>query len=148
MEVKENCGQLRCTQSFFKDLMSIMGTAYFRRKYRIPSSKVLGKFLSESLKGFEALKSGEGNFPLFAANSLVSEFGLEESAVCHWLLWIESMSTVPLVHYHHEEEEVEEIGDVSKSIAEEPIEVIEVLDSTSHRNKIEYDVSIEPITHI
>ena len=55
VEVKESCGQLRCTQSFFKDLWSMAGTLYLQRKYKLPASKRLVKFLSESLKGFEAL---------------------------------------------------------------------------------------------
>ena len=58
------------------------------------------------MKGFEALSKGsqtDGKFPLFSAEAIRSEFGLTESAVCHWLCRVESMSTVPLVHYHHDD---------------------------------------------
>ena len=111
VEVKENCSQLRCTQSFFKDLCSMAGTLYLQRRYKLPASKRLVKFLSESLTGFQALSKGsqtDGQFPLVSAEAIRSEFGVTESAVCHWLCRLESMSSVPLVHYHHDEQNDEE----------------------------------------
>ena len=144
VEVKENCSQLRCTQSFFEDLRSMAGALYLQRRYKLPASKRLVKFLSETLKGFEAVPKGsesEGKPPLFSAEALRSEFGLEEAAVCHWLCRIESMSSVPLVHvqYHadvHDEEPPKPAQDEKK-------EVVEV--QVGHDANIG---NIEPTTHI
>eukprot|EP00438_Fugacium_kawagutii_P023655 Skav206419 [mRNA] locus=scaffold292:360054:374362:+ [translate_table: standard] len=109
VEVKDNCGQLRCTQSFFRDLCSMAWTLYLRRRYKLPASKRLVTFLAEGLMAFDKLpKGGEEKFPLFPASSIVTEFGVEEIAVCHWLCWIESLSTVPLVHYHSGDEDNED----------------------------------------
>ena len=144
VEVKENCGQLRCTQSFFKDLCSMAGTLYLQRRYKLPASKLLVKFLSESLKGFEAVPKGsesEGNPPLFSAEAIRSEFGLEESAVCHWLCRIESMSSVPFVQVQHQEHVEDE--EPPKLAPDEQKEVVEV--QVGHDENI---ANIEPITHI
>ena len=144
VEVKESCGQLRCTQSFFKDLWSMAGPLYLQRKYKLPASKRLVKFLSESLKGFEAVPKGserEGNPPLFSAEAIRSEFGLEESAVCHWLCRIESMSSVPLVHVQYPDDVDDE--EPPKPAPDEKKEVVEV--QVGHDANI---ANIEPITHI
>ncbi|CAL1160030.1 unnamed protein product [Cladocopium goreaui] len=144
VEVKDNCSQLRCTQSFFEDLCSMAGTLYLQRRYKLPASKRLVKFLSESLKGFEAVPKGsesEGKPPLFSAEAIRSEFGLEESAVCHWLCRIESMSSVPLVHVQYPDDVDDE--EPPKPAPDETKEVVEV--QVGHDANI---ANIEPITHI
>ena len=96
------------------------------------------------MKGFEALSKGsqtDGKFPLFSAEAIRSEFGLTESAVCHWLCRIESMSSVPLVHVQYPDDVDDE--EPPKSAPDETKEVVEV--QVGHDANI---ANIEPITHI
>ena len=47
VEVKEGCGQLRCTQSFFRDLGSMVWTLYLQRRYKLPPPKRLATLASK-----------------------------------------------------------------------------------------------------
>ena len=47
VEVKEGCGQLRCTQSFFRDLTSMVWTLYLQRRYKLPPPKRLATLASK-----------------------------------------------------------------------------------------------------
>lgn len=123
VEVKDTCGQLRVTQSFFRDLCSMAGTLYLQRRHKLPPPKRLVTHLSEGLAGFSKAEEAEGKLPLMSAEAMVSEFGLEQSAVCHWLAWIESLSSVPLVHYHHEEADEANVaseGDENVAVSKTP----------------------------
>lgn len=123
VEVKDTCGQLRVTQSFFRDLCSMAGTLYLQRRHKLPAPKRLVTHLSEGLAGFSKAEEAEGKLPLMSAEAMVSEFGLEQSAVCHWLAWIESLSSVPLVHYHHEEADEANVaseGDENLAVSKTP----------------------------
>lgn len=106
VDVKNDCGTLRCTQSFFRDLCTMVASSYFQRKYKLPPRKRLVQYLTEVMDDFNRRPKGEqteeGKFPLLPAEAIVSEFGVDKTGLTHWLCWIETMATVPVVHYHCE----------------------------------------------
>lgn len=106
VDVKNESGQLRCTQSFFTDLASMAVSLRFQRKYKLPPRKALVKYLTEMLATLKREKGEagkDGQFPLVSAQAILDEFGVKETDVVHWLVWMESLSTVPLIHYHQED---------------------------------------------
>ena len=156
VEVKEGCGQLRCTQSFFRDLTSMVWTLYLQRRYKLPPPKRLAKCFDQSLRAFQSVSKGEtagndGKFPLFSAEVLVTEFGLDQSAVCHWLCWLESLSSAPFVHYHHHDEDEADHHDhheKEEKDEEEPMQVVELMNADIEVKACDPDAQIEPVTHI
>ena len=79
---------------------------------KLPPLKRLVTYFNDALKVYNARPKGEGDaggFPLLSAESVANEFGLKEKAVSEWLCRVEQLSTVPLIHYHHAEEEAEEV---------------------------------------
>ncbi len=118
----------------------------------------LRKCFDQSLGAFQSVSKGattqnEGKFPLFPAEVLVTEFGLDKSAVCHWLCWLESLSTVPFVHYHHHDEDEADHGEEGqesreKDAEEEPMQVVALLNEDIEVKGCDPDANIEPVTHI
>ena len=75
-------------------------------------------YFNDALKVYNARPKGDkdaGGFPLLSAQSLVNEFGMQEKHVSQWLCRVEQLSTVPLIHYHHEDEEAEEVENHEES---------------------------------
>ena len=79
---------------------------------KLPPLKRLVTYFNDALKVYKARPKREGDaggFPLLSAESVANDFGLKEKAVSEWLCRVEQLSTVPLIHYHHAEEEAEEV---------------------------------------
>ena len=116
----------------------------------------LRKCFDQSLRAFQSVSKGEtagndGKFPLFSAEVLVTEFGLDQSAVCHWLCWLESLSSAPFVHYHHHDEDEADHHDhqeKEEKDEEEPMQVVELLNADIEVKSCDPDAQIEPVTHI
>ena len=124
VDVKNDCGTLRITQSFFRDLWTMLPSSYFQRKYKLPARKKMVKYLSEVLEAFKRVPKGsddptnQGQFPLISGEALVAEFDLDKEAFCRWICWLETLSTVPFIHYHQESNQTYEKMDKEEIPAE------------------------------
>ena len=80
VEVKEGCGQLRCTQSFFRDLGSMVWTLYLQRRYKLPPPKRLATLASKfDIDVIHTSSTARGGGGSFKKRKTIGEIGCCES---------------------------------------------------------------------
>lgn len=156
VEVKEACGQLQCTKSFFSDLCSMTLSLHLQRKHRLPPRKKVIKYLTDSLETYNLQKGEEkaqnAKCPLVPARDFARDFGLTEEAVSHWLCRVESFSSMQVIHFQEffsQETETKEIEEKEPEMEESTGVFNEKFDAVSI-NPDEIVAPAEPVkvTHI